>query len=73
MSILPILVARVVMTKLIRAGFRYVGTKGSHYIFKNFINGRRTSVPYHSKTIGRGLLSKIIKQAGLTVKQFLDL
>ena len=73
MSILPILTARVVIKKLLRAGFRHIYTKGSHYYFKHYISGRITSVPYHSKSLGRGLLTKIIKQAGLTVKQFLDL
>lgn len=71
MSILPILTARAVITILKRAGFQYLYTKGSHYYFKHPITGRITSVPFHTKSIGRGLLSKIIKQAGLTVKEFL--
>lgn len=74
MSILPVMAARMVIKKLIRASFRYLYTKGSHYYFKNFRTGRITSVPLHGgKDIGRGLLSKIIKQAGLSVKEFLDL
>ena len=33
-----------------------------------------TSVPMHGgKDIGRGLLTKILKQAGLSVKEFLKL
>ena len=31
MSILPILSARAVMRKLVRAGFRFLYAKGSHY------------------------------------------
>lgn len=66
--------ARMVMKKLIRAGFRFLYTKGSHYYYRHPLTGRMTSVPLHGgKDIGRGLLSKIIKQAGLTIKQFLDL
>jgi len=72
MSILPMMTARLVIRKLMRAGFRYLYTKGSHYYFRHPISGRITSVPFHARDIGRGLLSKIIKQAGLTVKQFLD-
>ena len=56
MSVLPILAARVIIRKLIRA-----------------ITSRITSIPLHGgKDIGRGLLRKIVKQAGLTVKEFLD-
>lgn len=74
MSILPVLTARIVVKKLLRAGFRYLYTKGSHQHFWNPKSGRVASVPTHgNKDIGRGLFSKIIKQAGLTVKQFLDL
>ena len=74
MSILPILVARVVIQKLMRAGFKLVYIKGSHYFFRHPISNRITTVPFHGgKNIGRGLLNKIIKQTGLTIKQFIDL
>lgn len=72
MSILPILTARAIMQKLARAGFRVLYTRGSHYILKHPITKRITSVPMHgSKDIGRGLLKEIIKQAGLSIEQFL--
>lgn len=62
------------MQKLIRAGFRLIYTKGSHYFFRHPITSRITSVPVHGgKNIGRGLLSKIIKQAGLSIKEFIKL
>ncbi len=74
MSILPILAARAIMQKLLRAGFRYLYTKGSHYFFQHPVTKKMTSVPMHGgKDIGRGLLSKILKQAGLTIKEFLKL
>lgn len=74
MSVLPTMAARAVIKKLIRAGFLYLYTKGSHYYFRHPGTGRMTSVPLHGgKDIGRGLLSKIIKQAGFTTKQFLGL
>lgn len=74
MSILPILTARAVMRKLVCAGFRYIYTKGSHYFFQHSVTNRITSVPLHGgKNIGRGLLSKIIKQAGLSVREFIKL
>ncbi|OHA89892.1 MAG: hypothetical protein A2832_02015 [Candidatus Zambryskibacteria bacterium RIFCSPHIGHO2_01_FULL_44_22b] len=74
MSILPILTARAVLQKLARAGFRVVATRGSHYILEHLITKNKTSVPMHGrKDIGRGLLTEILKQAGLTVKDFLKL
>ena len=74
MSILSVLTARAVMQKLVRGGFRFIYAKGSHYYFQHPLTNRITSVPMHSgKSIGRGLLSKIIKQAGLSVKDFVDL
>jgi predicted RNA binding protein YcfA (HicA-like mRNA interferase family) len=74
MSILPVLAARAVMQKLLRAGFRFLYEKGSHYFFRHPITKKTTSVPMHGgKDIGRGLLNKILKQAGITVKEFLKL
>lgn len=74
MSILPVLAFRAVIGKLTRAGFVHITTKGSHYIFRHPITGRTTSVPFHGgKSIGRNLLSKIIKQAGLSIEHFLKL
>lgn len=74
MSILPILAARAIIQKLVRAGFRFLYAKGSHYFFRHPITKRTTSVPMHGgKDIGRNLLSKILKQAGITIKEFLKL
>lgn len=74
MSILPILGFRAIVSKLIRAGFVHITTKASHYIFRHPITGRTTSVPSHGgKDIGRNLLSKILKEAGISVERFLKL
>ena len=74
MSVVPVFSARAVMRKLGRAGFRFVYVKGSHHFFHHPVSDRITSVPLHGSTdIGRGLLRKIIKQAGLTIEEFLDL
>lgn len=74
MSIIPVLAARVVIRKLIRAGFQYAKSHGSHQHYFHPITKRITSVPIHGgNTIGRNLLGQIIKQAGLTIEQFLKL
>jgi predicted RNA binding protein YcfA (HicA-like mRNA interferase family) len=74
MSIVPVLAARVVIRKLIRAGFQYAKSHGSHQYYFHPITKCITSVPVHGgNTIGRNLLSQIVKQAGLTIEKFLKL
>ncbi len=74
MSIIPVLAARVVIRKLIRAGFQYTKSHGSHQYYLHPITKRMTSVPVHGgNTIGRNLLTQIIKQTGLTIDKFLKL
>jgi predicted RNA binding protein YcfA (HicA-like mRNA interferase family) len=57
-------------TKLVRIlegrGFERVRQSGSHLILRH-PDGRRVTVPMHSsKNLGRGLLARIMKDAGLT-------
>jgi len=40
---------------------------------KNPISGRRTTVPIHGGDIKRGLLKQILKQAGLSEREFREL
>jgi predicted RNA binding protein YcfA (HicA-like mRNA interferase family) len=62
-----------VIRVLMKVGFRPVRQRGSHVILKRD-DGRVTVVPIHrGEEIGRGLLSKIIKDAGLTKEEFLKL
>ncbi len=67
------LAAREVLRRLLKAGFRIVNQKGSHIKLWNPVTDRRTGVPLHPGDLGRNLLTKIIKQAGLTVDEFLKL
>jgi predicted RNA binding protein YcfA (HicA-like mRNA interferase family) len=68
---LPVIRPKKVIKALERNGFYIHHTTGSHYILKkeNF----RVTVPYHNKDLKPGTLASIIEQAGLTVKEFLDL
>jgi len=62
-----------VLKVLIRAGFKIVRQRGSHVILKH-PEGKLTVVPIHrGEDIGRGLLLKVIKDAGLTREEFLKL
>jgi predicted RNA binding protein YcfA (HicA-like mRNA interferase family) len=56
-----------------RAGFAVDHQTGSHIImFHQTHSLRRLTIPNH-KFLKPGLLSKLIKDAGLTIEQFLDL
>lgn len=73
MSIIPILAAREVLRRLLRFGFKISAYKGSHIKLLNPLTRRRTEIPMHPGDLGRKLIIKIIKQAGLTTEQFLKL
>jgi predicted RNA binding protein YcfA (HicA-like mRNA interferase family) len=53
---------------LLAHGFEHARTKGSHQIFINHTNGKRTIVPMHSKELKKGTLHAILKQAGIDLK-----
>lgn len=46
-------------------GFKAVSQNGSHVKLSNPDTGKQTIVPYHSKTLKKGLEQAILKQAGL--------
>ncbi|SET04540.1 type II toxin-antitoxin system HicA family toxin [[Clostridium] polysaccharolyticum] len=46
-------------------GFEVVSQNGSHVKLKNTITNVQTIIPYHSKSLKRGLEQAILKQAGL--------
>ena len=56
-----------------RAGFEFVRQSGSHETLRNPMTRRKVSVPRHSKDIRRGLVVALIRQAGLTREEFMDL
>ncbi|RLI48495.1 MAG: hypothetical protein DRO73_09100 [Candidatus Thorarchaeota archaeon] len=73
MSRLPSLKPAEVVRKLQRAGFLIDHVTGSHYILRH-PDGRRAVVPYHAgRDVKRGVLRAVIRQAGLTVDEFLKL
>jgi len=72
---LPALKPRDVIRALEKAGFVVARIKGSHHFMVHRDDKTRmTNVPAHaSHDVPRGTLRDIIKQAGLTVEEFLDL
>ena len=63
-----------VVRKLRRAGFVFDRQrKGSHQIWWNPETKRRTTIARHSGDLPEGTVAAIIKQAGVTTEQFLEL
>jgi len=63
---------RTIVRALQHIGFEPIRQRGSYVILKH-PDGRMTVVPVHEgEEIGRGLLRKIIREAGLTKDQFLQ-
>lgn len=63
--------ARVILTVLQRAGFLIVSQKGSHIKLQKIQDNKTftTIVPNH-KEIAMGTFSSVLKQAGMTKKEF---
>lgn len=58
---------------LAKVGFNPVRKRGSHLLMKND-EGKTIVIPVHKgEVLGRGLPSKIIREAGLTREEFLRL
>ncbi len=75
MTRLPAVTAGEVVRALQRAGFDIVRSSGSHYrLVHRDDPTRATTVSVHAgKTLKRGTLHGIIKQAGLTSDEFVAL
>jgi predicted RNA binding protein YcfA (HicA-like mRNA interferase family) len=74
MPALPIISGRECVAALAKVGFALVRQRGSHIILRRSEPppARTVSVPDHGE-LDRGTLRSIIRQAGLTVQEFLDL
>lgn len=73
MSIIPIIPAARMLIVLGRAGFRIIRKFGSHIILKNPITLRKTVVAFHRGDLSRKMITMILKQAGLSISDFLRL
>lgn len=72
MSRLPAMTYREIIRRLRAVGFRFDRrAKGSHEIWYNPRSRRRMTIPNHPGDLPRKTLRAIIRQAGLTVEQFL--
>ncbi|MDO8505055.1 MAG: type II toxin-antitoxin system HicA family toxin [bacterium] len=72
MSRLPMLQAKDIIRALKRFGFMEDRQKGSHLVMRNPLTGARTVIPMHpGRTVKRGLLFGILKDAQVSVEEFI--
>ncbi len=63
---LPALTPQKIIRILEKNGFILDRIKGSHHIYYNPVTKRRVVVPLHRKTLPKGTLMEILKQAGIS-------
>jgi predicted RNA binding protein YcfA (HicA-like mRNA interferase family) len=74
MSDLPAITGKEAIRAFAKAGFHQDRVKGSHHILKKAGHLYHLSVPMHSgKTLGKGLLRRLIHDAGMSEDEFLRL
>jgi len=71
LTALPVISGRETVKALSRAGFRVVRQRGSHVRLEKRTEERliKLTVPLH-KSLKKGTLRRIIRDAGLTVQEF---
>ncbi|MBD2563885.1 MULTISPECIES: type II toxin-antitoxin system HicA family toxin [Nostoc] len=70
---LPVLTGKTIINALEKIGFQAVRQKGSHVQMERE-DGRLVTIPVHAgKTIGKGLLRKILRDAELTKEELIAL
>ncbi len=70
MAALPVLRSRQVVAALRRAGFTVHHQSGSHAILRNAGAALRVTVPMHNRDLKPGTLRAIIREAGMSVDEF---
>jgi predicted RNA binding protein YcfA (HicA-like mRNA interferase family) len=73
MSKIPRISATQVVKTLFKIGYRFDHQTGSHVILRNTQPPFRRAVVPNRKEIPRGTLKAIIREAGLTNEEFLNL
>jgi predicted RNA binding protein YcfA (HicA-like mRNA interferase family) len=73
MTSLPALTGGEIVKALVKAGFQIVRQKGSHVKLAH-PDGRITVIPVHKgESIGKGLMSKILRDVDLSKEEFFSL
>jgi len=71
---LPAVSGRAVIAALERAGFEVIRSKGSHHFLRHRADpARQTVVPVHRGDLPAGTLRAVLRQAGVTPADLVDL
>ena len=70
---LPRISGRKLAAALEKAGFKRVRTEGDHCFMHNPQTGRTVTVVLTRRTLSAGLISRILKQAGLSADDLREL
>jgi predicted RNA binding protein YcfA (HicA-like mRNA interferase family) len=74
MSFLPIIRATKLIPILLRMGFRIIRQRGSHVSLEHILDKtKKVTVPMHNKDLAKKTLLLILKQAGISIQEFLRL
>lgn len=73
MSRLPMVKPHQLIRALERADFEIDHQTGSHIVLRRASDNSRVVVPQHNRDLGRGLTLRVIKSAGLTRDEFIEL
>ena len=72
MAVLPVVSGRQCCAALAKVGFASVRQKGSHVVMQKKLKNTTITVPVPDhKELASGTLRSIIRQAGLTVEEFI--
>ncbi len=70
---LPRTGGRQAVDALLKIGFVIHRIRGSHYILKHEVNNCRVTIPYHRRELAPKTLLSILRQAGISVEEFIKL
>ena len=72
MTGMPVITSKIMIEFLSSLGFKQKRHKGSHKFFRR-PDGRTTTVPDHKgEDLGRGITNKILKDAEVTINDFIN-
>ena len=63
--IIPTMDSKAIIKLLEQDGWTLRGVKGSHHVYVHPLRGGHISVPHPKNDMGKGIVHKLLKQAGL--------
>ena len=71
MPILPSLRPQDIISVLLKAGFKILRTRGSHFRFEHPVTKKKVTVSFHPGDVPKKTVFSILRQAGLSLAEFL--